>query len=175
MERRQPQLPPCTTDIFLHPHPVMRAAARPLHPLQSRHYPPSLVCLLPSRHLAPAVCVVDRGQEVPQLRLPGRDDGPVAVPEERLRAGRVHQHLRRRPGDRVGLCRCRQAPQPVLSSAASPRHCQQKDSASPKGTPASLTPLPHRLGKHRSVAGLLPPAPWDSSLLSPRKVPADPI
>lgn len=120
----------------------------------------SQVCLVPSRHLGPAVCVVDRGQEVPELWLPSWDDGPVAVPEECLRAGWVHQHLRRRPGDRVRLCRRRQAPQPVLSSVASPHHWQHKDSASSKPTPASLTSLPHRLGKHLLVAGHLLLAPW---------------
>lgn len=34
------------------------------------------------------------GEEVPQLQRPLRHDGRVAVPEERLCAGRVHQHLR---------------------------------------------------------------------------------
>lgn len=43
------------------------------------------------------------GQEVPQLRHPLRHVGGVAVPEERLHARRVHQHLRRRRRDRDGL------------------------------------------------------------------------
>lgn len=45
------------------------------------------------------------GEEVPQLQHPLRHDGRVAVPEERLRAGRVHQHLRCWRWDWAGLQR----------------------------------------------------------------------
>lgn len=43
------------------------------------------------------------GQEVPRLRHPQRDDGHLEVPEQRLHARRVHQHLPQRQGDRDSL------------------------------------------------------------------------
>lgn len=93
------------------------------------------------------ISVVDCGQEIPQLRLPGRDDRPVAVPQERLCPGRVHQHLCRWLRDRAGLCwRC-QAPQPILSTATlatSPRHCCRTQLL-PKDS-SSQTPLHFALG-----------------------------
>lgn len=133
---------PCKTNILQRARRAAHGVSPTLDARGVPRLPPSLpmVCLVPSRHLCAAVCVVDCGQEVPQLRFPGRDDRPVAVPGERVRPGRVHQHLRGRQGDRVGLRRRRQTPQPVLSSATLPHRCQQKDSASPKGTQASQTP-----------------------------------
>ena len=80
-----------------------------------------------------AISIADCGQEIPQLRFPGWDDGSVAVPQERLRPGRVHQHLRGRQRDRAGLCGRGQAPQPILNLAVSPHRCCRRTPPSPQG------------------------------------------
>lgn len=78
----------------------------------------SVICFMPSLHLCPTISVVDCVQEIPQLQFPSWDDRPVAVSQERLCPGWIHQHLCSRLGDWAGLRRCRQAPQPILSTAA---------------------------------------------------------
>lgn len=103
----------------------------------------SVICFTPSRHLCPTISVTDCGQEIPQLRYPSWDVGPEAVPQERLRQRRVHQHLCSRLGDWAGLRRRRQAPQPILSTGHLAPSLQQKDSASPKGL--QLPRLPFRI------------------------------
>lgn len=59
---------------------------------------------------------LDCCKEIPQLRVPGGDDGAVAVPEERLHQGRVHQHLCSRQRNRASLRRRGQEAQQVLTA-----------------------------------------------------------
>lgn len=62
------------------------------------------------------VFALDCCKEIPQLRVPGGDDGAVAVPEERLCQGWVHQHLCSRQRNRASLCRRGQEAQQVLTA-----------------------------------------------------------
>lgn len=59
---------------------------------------------------------LDCCKEIPQLRVPGGDDGAVAVPEERVRQGWVHQHLCSRQRNRASLRRRGQEAQQVLTA-----------------------------------------------------------
>lgn len=62
------------------------------------------------------VFALDCCKEIPQLRVPGGDGGAVAVPEERVQQGWVHQHLCSRQRNRASLCRCGQEAQQVLTA-----------------------------------------------------------
>lgn len=62
---------------------------------------------------------LDCCKEIPQLWVPNGDDGPLAVPEECICQGWIHQHLCSRQRNRASLCRCRQAAQQVLTDPCS--------------------------------------------------------
>lgn len=60
--------------------------------------------------------VLDCYKEIPQLWLPDRDDGAVAIPEERVCQGWIHQHLCSRQRNWASLRRRGQAAQQVLTA-----------------------------------------------------------
>lgn len=62
---------------------------------------------------------LDCCKEIPQLWIPDRDDGAVAVPEERICQGWIHQHLCGRQRNWASLRRRGQAPQQVLTDLSS--------------------------------------------------------
>lgn len=102
----------------------------------------SVICVMPSHHLCPTVSAVDCSQEIPQLWFSSWDDRPVAVPQERLCPGWIHQHLCSWQWDWVGLRGRRQAPPPILSMVILPHHCWRKTQLLWRTLPPSQTPLP---------------------------------
>ena len=77
-------------------------------------------------------------QEVPRLWHPQRDDRHLEVPEQRLHARRVHQHLPQWQGDRDSLRRCSQEAGQISLSVLHPSHCN----------PPNAPPIPHHHGDH---------------------------